>query len=78
MSKLTLNIDEAVVSQAKKYARENGVSISELVEEYFRALTAAEEEEAKAKDLPILRMVRGKLNRADPQDYRRHLAEKYR
>ena len=34
--KLTLNLDAKVIEMAKKYALENGVSLSEVVEEYLK------------------------------------------
>ena len=37
--KLTLNLDAKVIEMAKKYALENGVSLSEVVEEYLKKLT---------------------------------------
>ena len=36
-TKLTLRLDETVIARAKRYAASRGVSLSELVENYFRA-----------------------------------------
>ena len=38
-SKLTLTIDEAVIIQAKGYARKKNRSLSNLIENYLKALT---------------------------------------
>ena len=76
MAKLTLSVDDQVVSGAKQYARLRGVSISQMVETYLAAV--AESHPASAGDSPILRSVRGILKKADVEDYRRHLATKYR
>jgi uncharacterized protein DUF6364 len=39
-SKLTLNIDKELADKAKVYARNNGRSLSDLVENYFKFLTS--------------------------------------
>jgi hypothetical protein len=76
MAKLTLSVDERVVSRAKRYARKQGVSVSQMVEAYLEAV--AEPTPAAAPDTPILRSLRGSLKKADVQTYKRHLAAKYR
>jgi hypothetical protein len=76
MSKLTLSVDARVVSRAKRYAKQRGVSVSEMVEAYLAAV--AEPPSSTSGDAPILRSLRGSLNRADIEDYRKHLAAKYR
>ncbi len=75
MSKLTLSVDPVVVAKAKRYAKKRGVSISRMVETYLASVT----DPALTEDMPpILRSVSGILKRADVDDYRRHLAAKYR
>ncbi len=76
MSKLTLSVDDAVISRAKRFAKKQGVSVSKMVEAYLAAV--AEPRAPVAADTPILRSVRGVLKNADLKDYRRHLASKYR
>lgn len=39
-NKLTLSIKEQVVAEAKLYAKEQGKSLSSLVEEYLKSLSA--------------------------------------
>jgi len=74
MARLTLTVDPAVVSRAKRYAKQNGVSLSAMVEAYLASVSAP----ARAQELPpILRSLRGILKKGDPEDYRKHLAEKY-
>ena len=75
MSRLTLNVDQAVVERAKRYASERGLSISGLVERYLDDLCRPP---ANAVDPPILRSLRGTLNQASLDDCRRHLVEKNR
>jgi hypothetical protein len=76
MAKLTLSIDDHVVSRAKQYAKRRGVSVSEMVEAYLDAV--AEPHPPTTGAASILRSVRGVLKNADIDQYRKHLAEKYR
>jgi len=76
MAKLTLSVDNRVVARAKQYAKRRGVSVSEMVEAYLAAV--AEPATTATGDAPILRSVRGVLKDADIDDYRKHLAAKYR
>jgi hypothetical protein len=48
-TKLTLTIDDSVISVAKKYAKNNGKSLSDIVENYLMTLTTKE-----SKDETIL------------------------
>ena len=76
MSKLTLSVDNKVISSAKLYAKQRGLSVSEMVEAYLSAVANAAS--LPDRDAPILRSVRGSLAKADLTGYRRHLAAKYR
>ena len=75
MSKLTLSVDDRVVSSAKRYANERGLSVSEMVEAYLAAVANAAS--PADRNAPILRSVRGSLRKADLKEYRKHLAIKY-
>jgi hypothetical protein len=78
MAKLTLSVDNRVVSRAKQYAKRRGVSVSEMVEAYLAAV--AEPASSATGAAPILRSVRGVLKdkNADIEEYRKHLGAKYR
>jgi len=76
MAKLTLSVDNRVVSRAKQYAKRRGVSISKMVEAYLAAV--AEPNSSATGAAPVLRSVRGVLKNADIDEYRKHLAAKYR
>ena len=72
--KLTLSVNPAVVSRAKRYAKRQGVSVSRLVEAYLASIS----EEAAPADLPpVVASLRGTLKKADPDAYRKHLVRKY-
>jgi len=74
MSKLTLSVEPSAVSRAKRYARNHGTSVSAVVEAYLASLGEPPGDEAP----PILRSLRGILKGARVEDYRHHLAKKYK
>ncbi|MGD0776203.1 MAG: DUF6364 family protein [Candidatus Solibacter sp.] len=76
MAKLTLSVDDRVVARAKQFAKLRGVSVSEMVETYLAAVAGPPSPVTGAA--PILRSVRGVLKHADINQYRKHLAAKYR
>ena len=77
MSKLTLSVEKSIISRAKRYAKQHGVSVSEMVETYLSAVSEASSRTDRDAP-PILRSVRGALKKADIEEYREHLAAKYR
>lgn len=76
MAKLTLSVDERVVERAKTYAREQGTSVSGLVE---KLLELAATPAGRAGGTPaVLSRLRGSLKRGSARDYHRYLERKYR
>ncbi|MDD5199651.1 MAG: DUF6364 family protein [Terrimicrobiaceae bacterium] len=76
-TKLTLRLDEKLVSQAKREARKRGISVSKMVADYFWGI-GTDRKDGEA--LPpatnaLLGSLRGK--KADRESYRRHLVEKH-
>ena len=74
MAKLTLSVDDAVVTRAKEYAKQRGVSVSKVVQDYLTAIA----DPVAPSVTPVLDSVRGILKKADIDDYREHLAVKHR
>ena len=72
---MTLSVNPDVVSQAKRYAKKRGVSVSQMVEAY---LSAVARPPAAQGDHPVLNARRGTLKSAKIGVYRKHLADKYR
>jgi hypothetical protein len=73
-TKLTLSVDPAIVSRAKRYAKRQGVSVSRLVEVYLASVS----QQPAAGDLPpLVASLRGALKKADTGAYRKHLVRKY-
>jgi hypothetical protein len=77
MSKLTLSVDPDVIVRAKRHAKRQGVSVSQMVETYLAAV-AGPAKLHPVDDPPVLRAVRGILKIADPEDHKKYLAAKYR
>ena len=75
-TKLTLRLDDALIGQAKKYARYKGKSISQIVGDYFKAILGGPK---KKKIGPITNQLRGCLKGAKlkEEDYKKHLEKKY-
>lgn len=74
-TKLTLTLEKEVIEIAKKYSKENGQSLSEMVENYFKFVTI-ERMKIKEKQLsPKVRKLRGIIKSDDPIDYKQILTE---
>lgn len=75
--KLTLSVDAEVVEAAKRYAANQGTSVSKLVEDFLATVSRAPAAEAPP---PVLARLRGSLKGIDldVERHRDHLAEKYR
>jgi hypothetical protein len=77
-TKLTLRMDSALVQSAKTEATRRGKSVSQMVGEFFGALTVRRQ--APSGLPPITASLVGVLKgrRVSELDYRKHLLEKHR
>lgn len=73
-AKLTFELDESAIEGAKEYAARRGMSLSQLVENYFRQLTEAERTSAE-KPTGVVAELAGVLNGAEIGDSREEYAE---
>ena len=73
-TKLTLTLDDKVIQRAKRYARAEGRSVSELVESYFKSLTEAGNETV-AGLTPSVRSLMGSFKAPKNFDYKKTLKE---
>ena len=79
-TKLTLTIDKSIIQKAKKYAKEKERSLSDLFENYLKALT-----DNGMKDefeiTPLVKSLKGSFKAPDDFDYKEELttalSEKY-
>ena len=74
-TKLTLTIEKEVIDIAKKYAKEKGQSLSEMVENYFKFVTV-KRIKVKEKQLSSrVRKLRGIIKPDNNIDYKQILNE---
>lgn len=75
-TKLTLRLEDSLIQQAKKYAKQHDKSLSQVVADYFQVLT---QQSKKSKTSPITKSLIGILdtNNIDENDYKKYVEEKY-
>ena len=75
-TKLTLRLEDALIHQAKSYAKQHGKSLSQVVTDYFKLLTKKMD---GTEIPPITQSLIGIMDSGDVdiEDYKRHLEEKY-
>lgn len=72
ITKLTLTMDDSVISVAKKYARQKGKSLSDLVENYLMSLTSKENKEESIS--PRILKLMGTIELPEKFDYKKELS----
>ena len=79
-TKLTLTMDPMIIEQAKKYAKQQGRSLSDLIENYLKAVVMPVEE-AKLDLPPTVKSLKGAFKLPADFDYKKGitdaLTEKY-
>lgn len=75
-TKLTLTIEQEIINKAKKFAKENNRSLSDIIENYLKVITAEKKIKNTRNDNPIVKSLRGsfKLPKVD-LDYKKELKE---
>lgn len=78
-SKLTLNMDEAVVERAKRYARSRGMSLSKVIQQYLQFITESETEATPTEVTDRVARLADTLETAASDDELKfqYLSEKY-
>ena len=79
-TKLTLTIDDKVIDSAKKYARQKGKSLSDIVENYLKSIST---HEITTEDIsPKVAKLKGVIKLPEDFDYKKEignaLVKKYR
>ena len=77
-SKLTLKLDSTVIERAKKYARQNNISLSRLIENYLQFV--ASQNEKTPEVTPLVESLTGVITLDSEdigKDYSDFLAKKY-
>lgn len=77
-TKLTLKLDRSVIENAKVYAKNKNVSLSQLVETYLNLLTNPKNQEDVT---PLVKSLSGIIKLPKQYDYKKeykkHLSDKY-
>lgn len=72
-TKLTLTLDDAVISTAKKYAQKHGKSLSGIVENYLMSLTSTPEKVQLIQ--PRIRKLMGVIQAPPDFDHKKELGK---
>lgn len=73
-TKLTLTIEQKVIEKAKKYASKKGRSLSNIIENYLKAIT--KEDSIEVVDLtPIVKSLQGSFKAPKNLDYKEELSK---
>lgn len=73
-TKLTLTIEQEIIEKAKAYAKSKGRSLSDIVENYFKAITQ-KEQPIETEDTPITDSLRGSFKAPKDFDYKKELTK---
>ena len=73
-TKLTLTIEQSLIDKAKRYAKDKGRSLSDLVENYFKLLADPSQSEA-IEISPKVRSLMGSFKLLADFDYKEALKE---
>ena len=78
-TKLTLTIEQTVIEKAKTYAKDKGRSLSDIIENYLKAIT--KEEKVGEELSPLVSSLLGSFKAPESFDYKKELtkglSEKY-
>ena len=79
-AKLTLKLDKGVIEKAKEYAKKKNISLSRMVERYFKSFVEKKQNKEK-KYSPLVEELSGIINLDKDfdfkEDYTNYLIEKY-
>lgn len=73
ITKLTLTLEKETINRAKEFAKENGKSLSALVETYFKLITKARDIESKNILTERVSELYGSITLPNDYDYKTEL-----
>ena len=74
-TKLTLTIEQTIIEKAKKYANVKGRSLSDIVENYLKAITKEDNNESIVLT-PIVKSLKGTFKAPENIDYKKELSKR--
>ena len=72
-TKLTLTIEQTVIEKAKSYAKEKGRSLSDIIENYLKAITSEQKLEEELS--PFIKSLQGSFKAPKSYDYKEELSK---
>ncbi len=75
-TKLTLTIEQSVIEKAKIYARNKERSLSDLIENYLKALTNDEVNNKVEELTPLVKSLKGAFKMPKNFDYKKELTDR--
>jgi len=72
-TKLTLTIEQSIIEKAKIYAKDKGRSLSDIIENYLKAITT--EKETSEDISPLISSLRGSFKAPESFDYKKELSK---
>ena len=73
-TKLTLTIEQAIIERAKKYAKQKGRSLSDIIENYLKVITK-DDVQANIEITPITKSLLGSFKAPKDFDYKKELTK---
>lgn len=74
-TKLTLTIEQTIIEKAKKYAKGEGRSLSDIIENYLKAVI--KDDNIESIDLtPIVKSLKGSFKAPKNFDYKKELSKR--
>ncbi len=72
-TKLTLTIEQSIIDRAKSYAKGKGRSLSDIIENYLKAITT---DQITVDDIsPLTKSLRGSFKAPESFDYKKELSK---
>lgn len=72
-TKLTLTIEQSIIKKAKRYAKGKGRSLSDIIENYLKAITNKSESEIELTS--IVKSLKGSFKAPKDFDYKKELTK---
>lgn len=72
-TKLTIKLDEGVITRAKKYARNRRTSLSKMIESYLDSVTRPDSEDFEIT--PLVKSLSGVVTLSEDFDYKKERAD---
>ncbi len=75
-TKLTLTIEQKVIQRAKKYAKQKGRSLSDIIENYLKMITHEQKESKEVEITPLVKSLKGSFKAPADFNYKDELAKR--